>query len=224
MCGGHKKYEANHTGEKMNTFVGVQKKKTDRTEHGMASRSTYSLADTRTDTLPTQLKDNRNMQPMKDIAPVNNNVSRNNVTQRLVNPAPAVGSATSYQVTAADLGNGTGTTAGVRAWAQANAPGPNPINFRYAPSDPITGALTGAWIGPFMAPNLAPAGGANWHAGHILARQNGGLGHLAAANWIMPQNPQVNMGHAGTYGQWRAHEVAFNGLVAANGAGVWDVW
>lgn len=146
------------------------------------------------------------------------------VAQRLANPAPLLGAATSYHVSAADLGNGTGTTPAVRLWAQANAPGPNPINFRYAISNAAGTAIVGGWNGPFAAPNPAPAGGANWHAGHILARQNGGPGHVGAANWIMPQNPQVNMGHAGTYALWRAHEVAFHNLVGANGHGIWHVW
>jgi len=146
------------------------------------------------------------------------------VAQRLMNPAPLVGAATSYHVSAADLGTGTGTTPAVRLWAQANAPGPNPINFQYAISNAAGTAIVGGWNGPFVAPNPAPAGGANWHAGHILARQNGGPGHVGAANWIMPQNPQVNMGHAGTYGLWRAHEVAFHNLVGANGHGIWHVW
>lgn len=147
------------------------------------------------------------------------------IIQRVVRPAPGIGAQNSYYVTANDLGNGTGTTPAVRVWAQQNAPGPNPINFRYAAANPNPpGAVVGAWFGPFAAPNLAPAGGANWHAGHILARQNGGFGNIASPDWLMPQDPQVNMGHAGTWGWWRAHEVAFNNLVQVNGAGIWHVW
>ncbi len=148
-------------------------------------------------------------------APAAKASSSDGVAQLFVNPDPAIGSARSFRVYAADLGTGTNTTPAVRAWVQGR-----PTQFRY------TNCIAGVpqpWVqGWTAAPNPPPVG-APWDAGHVLARQNGGPGNLANDNYIMPQNPQVNRGNAGTYASWRAHEVAFHTLVAASGEGIWEV-
>jgi hypothetical protein len=91
--------------------------------------------------------------------------------------------------------SGTGTTPATRAAVQV-APAPQSIAWSYRTS----GGAHGAW----EAPNPAPGGGAPWDAGHMLPRAGGGPGHVPAL--VVPQNPQVNRGTGGHYGEHRAHE------------------
>ncbi len=145
------------------------------------------------------------------------------VVQRLVNPPIALGNPYTFQVVPADLGTGTATTPGTRAYVNGAAPLFPTVSFAYAfyppgAPGPVGGAAPGALT---VVPNPPPAFG-NYDAGHALGRQNGGLGHVNT--WVFPQDANINRGWGGTFGLWRAHENAFNAGVAGLAPGGFGIW
>ena len=127
-----------------------------------------------------------------------------------------------FEVQRHHLNTGTGTTRTTRN--HVNDPAttvPQQVSFSYR-----AGGLTGN--GEFAnVPNTRPRGsGNNWDAGHFVAKQNGGLGHVT--HTVFPQNPQINQGHLlrgeRTYPLWKGHEHRFNRAIRNTGrTGHWTV-
>jgi hypothetical protein len=122
----------------------------------------------------------------------------------------------SFDVAADQLGQGTETSPGTRDFVNGQVAAPQEVGFSYS-----AGRKRGG--GEFA--NEAPAGGGRWDAGHLLGRQNGGLGDVNAG--VFPQNPQINRGNRlngkPTRDTWRAHEDVFHSAVEGSGRGQWSV-
>jgi len=150
---------------------------------------------------------------------------QNKVVQRLINAPISLGNPYTFQVVPADIGTGTATTPGTRAFVNGGgAPLAPTATFAYGFFPPGAAFVPGAAPGPLnVAPNPPPIAG-NYDAGHALGRQSGGLGHVN--NWVFPQDRNVNRGWAGNFPLWRAHENNFrNGVavLAPGGFGIWHV-
>ncbi|MDQ1559872.1 MAG: hypothetical protein QOD32_2932 [Pyrinomonadaceae bacterium] len=105
-------------------------------------------------------------------------------------------------VTAADIGTGTGTNQGTRNYVNsATTPYPQEIRIEY--NSGVTGNFS-------SFPNQPLAPGQRADAGHIFGRQFGGYGNQNAS--VFPQHPQTNRGNSyqgqPTRDLWRAHEDA----------------
>ncbi|RUT08770.1 hypothetical protein DSM106972_008230 [Dulcicalothrix desertica PCC 7102] len=120
----------------------------------------------------------------------------------------------SFQVNKSHLGKGTGTTKTTRthvnnqgtsrphrvsaSWKAGHSNGrTNFINKRFKTND----------------------------AGHLLAKSNGGKGHIRSG--VFPQNPKINRGNrlngVQTHSVWRGHKDKFHKAVKKNGGGNWTV-
>jgi hypothetical protein len=90
-------------------------------------------------------------------------------------------------------------------------------NYGQPPAQVSFGYQAGGQSGFGQFDNVAPNPGKPWHAGHLLANQNGGLGNNP--DWVIPQNPSENCG-----GVWRAGEQGFHNAVQSSGqTGNWSV-
>jgi len=99
----------------------------------------------------------------------------------------------SSTITPWDIGHGRGTRQSDRdAVNAAGTPVPQQVGIEYSGSHGFGGY--GEHVNPVPAP------GQSYQAGHPLGRQFGGGGPY------FPQDPTTNMGHAGTFPVWRAHE------------------
>lgn len=111
----------------------------------------------------------------------------------------------SFQVQPQHLDTGTGTNQGVRNHVNGPAQVPGQVGFSWQVGDQ-------GGSGEFQN---APSNNGRWQAGHLLARQNGGLGNVN--EMVFPQNGQINMGNSyqgqPTFDQWRGHEQQFHNQV-----------
>jgi len=126
-----------------------------------------------------------------------------------------------FEVDPSHLGTGTGTSQRSRDFANQRVAGAPDPAAEWAASWAV-GDATGA--GQFE--NVAPAAGRVYHAGHLLARQNGGFGHTEEG--VRGQSGAPNSGNsvAGvpTYDQWRGQEQQFHDQIAQQQqAGQWSV-
>lgn len=116
-----------------------------------------------------------------------------------------------------DLNQGTGTNQNVRDHVNTGQGIPAEVSSSWA-AGPESGNST------FQNTPSTTASG-RWHAGHMLARQNGGLGDVTSE--VFPQNAQINMGNSlngqPTYDQWRGQEQNFHNAVGQHGQGDWTV-
>ena len=115
-----------------------------------------------------------------------------------------------FHVEPGQLDTGTETNQGTRDYSNGRVEGaPAPA----AQWDARWGVGGQSGAGSFQ--NTAPADGGVWHAGHLLARQNGGLGNVNAG--VLPQNPQYNSGvrldGERTFDSWRGQEQQFHDQV-----------
>ena len=122
-----------------------------------------------------------------------------------------------FDVEPQHLDHGTDTNQGTRDHVNGVAPVPAEVSYGWS---------VGRQHGGGEHANVAPEDGGRWDAGHILARQNGGLGNVNAG--VFPQNPQINRGnHLGgerTRDQWRGPEQAFhNNVQDQDRSGTWSV-
>jgi hypothetical protein len=120
----------------------------------------------------------------------------------------------SSTVRPAELGTGTETTKETRDYVNsATIAYPEQIAMEY--SSRRGRKRAGRGVTEFI--NAPLARGQRADAGHIIGRQNGGLGDDPAA--VFPQNPQQNRGNLlkgePTRGLWRAHEDAIHDLAEA---------
>lgn len=139
-----------------------------------------------------------------------------------------------FTVEHSDLNCGTSTTDDTRTYVNTLNCIPTKVHFDYAVSNVST---NDAVVAVKSAPNVYVAdnikadnpykSGRYWDAGHKLARQNGGYGHLN--DWVFPQTPSMNQGNSRlmntqqySFPFWREHENNFNKLMSDSKAhGCW---
>lgn len=139
-----------------------------------------------------------------------------------------------FTVEHSDLNRGTSTTEVTRSYVNNFNYVPTCVLFDYAVSDVSTNdAVIAVTRNPnaYGVDNINPdnsyKSGRYWDAGHKLARQNGGYGHLN--DWVFPQTPSINQGNSrlmnsqqNSFPLWRKHENQFYNLMSNHGAhGCW---
>ncbi len=116
----------------------------------------------------------------------------------------------SFGVEPRHLETGTGTNQGVRQFVNNEQAVPAPMHQQW---DASWGVGNQSGHGGFV--NDPSANGGRWQAGHLLARQNGGFGHINEG--VRPQNAQYNQGNSfngvSTQDAWRGQEQAFHDAV-----------
>lgn len=139
-----------------------------------------------------------------------------------------------FTVEHSDLNRGTPTTDDTRTYVNNLKSIPTKVHFDYAVSNVSTNdAVAAVKSDPnaYEADNIKAdnpyKSGRYWDAGHKLARQNGGYGHLN--DWVFPQTPSMNQGNSRlmntqqySFPFWREHENIFYNLMSNSKAhGCW---